>query len=59
MALMFCILTTRLCVCRQDAPKRAPSAFLLWCKDLRKELREQNVGKKNVEISVLLGERWK
>ncbi|KAL3909972.1 MAG: hypothetical protein SGILL_007876, partial [Bacillariaceae sp.] len=43
----------------KDAPKRPPSAFLNYCQRRRSELKQENPGMKNTEISKLLGEEWK
>jgi len=40
------------------APKRNPSAFLLYSQGKRRELKEINPGMKNTEISRMLGELW-
>ena len=42
-----------------SAPKRPMSAFLFYSQGKRKELKEQNPGIKNTDISRLLGDRWK
>jgi len=41
------------------APKRNSSAFLLYSKKKRSELRKSNPGMKNTEISGLLGKLWR
>lgn len=42
-----------------SAPRRNPSAFLLFSIKKRKELKEQNPDLKNTEISRMLGEEWR
>jgi len=42
-----------------NAPKRNPSAFLLFSQDKRKELKNLNPGMKNTDISILLGKAWR
>jgi len=41
-----------------DAPKRNPSAFLLFTQGRRQELKKLNPGTKNQDISRMLGELW-
>jgi len=41
------------------APKRNPSAFLLFSLTKRKELKQKNPGLKNTEISSILGNLWR
>lgn len=43
----------------KNAPKRSPSAFLLYSKELRPQLQQQNPDLKNTEISKKLGEMWR
>lgn len=42
-----------------SAPKRPPSAFLLYCQTERKKVRDQYPGMQNTDISKLLGKMWK
>jgi len=42
-----------------NAPKRNPSAFLIFSKTKRRELQEENPSMKNTEISRLLGKLWR
>lgn len=42
-----------------SAPKRPMSAFLFYSQGKRAELKAENPGLKNTDISRLLGERWK
>lgn len=39
--------------------KRPPNAYILYCLEKRGELREQYPDMPNIEISKMLGERWK
>jgi len=41
------------------APKRNPSAFLLFAQGKRQELKKLNPGTKNTDISRMLGELWR
>ena len=41
------------------APKRAPSAFLLWSQKLRSKMREGHYKLKNADVSRMLGEKWR
>lgn len=41
------------------APKRNPSAFLLYSQERRKELKRTNPGLKNTVISQILGQDWR
>lgn len=43
----------------QGAPKRAPSAFLIWCKDRRRQLKAENPKMANIDISKMLGDEWR
>lgn len=42
-----------------SAPKRNPSAFLLYSQDRRKQLKLTHPGLKNTEISQILGKDWR
>lgn len=42
-----------------SAPKRNPSAFLLFCQVRRPEIKEKNKGMKTTEITCILGEIWR
>lgn len=39
--------------------RRPPNAYILFCLEKRKELRSQNPQLSNVDISKLLGDKWK
>lgn len=41
------------------APKRGMSAFLMFSQVVRPQLRDEMPDKRNIEISKMLGERWK
>mmetsp|Transcript_59474 Transcript_59474/g.145634 ORF Transcript_59474/g.145634 Transcript_59474/m.145634 type:complete len:472 (+) Transcript_59474:4745-6160(+) len=40
------------------APRRPPSAFLIYCKLRRRQLSRENPGVKNTDISKMLGKEW-
>lgn len=42
-----------------NAPKRALSAYMLFCNDKRAEVKEENPNIENKEIMKVLAERWK
>jgi len=42
-----------------SAPKRNPSAFLLFCQERRPEIKARNKGLKTTEITCILGEIWR
>jgi len=42
-----------------SAPKRNPSAFLLFCQQRRPEIKAKNPGMKTTEITCILGEIWR
>ena len=44
---------------KQKKQKRPPNAFIRFCLEKRKEFREANPDKTNIEVSTLLANEWK
>jgi len=43
---------------KDSSPKRAPSAYLIFCKENREEVKAKNADKKMTEITTILGKMW-
>ena len=43
----------------ENAPKKPKSGYMIYCQNVRNEIKGENPDKKMIEISKILGSTWK